>query len=174
MPNHTLALDVGSHTLRAALVERTLRSQRVLGLYAHPRGAGGDLAADLRALAAQHGIAWDEVVSALPGDAVTHRILELPFHDRRRLEQTVPFELESHLPFELEETVVDFQVLGTDAEGTSRVLAVSAPKAAVREHLAMLADAGVDPRLVDLASLAALNVVREAAAARGGRLAYGW
>ncbi len=172
MPNHTLALDVGSRTLRAALVERTLRSQRVLGVYAHPRGSGGDLAADLRALAAQHGIAWDEVVSALPGDAVTHRILDLPFADRRRLEQTVPFELESHLPFELDETVIDFQVLGSNDDGTSRVLAVSAPKAAVRAHLAALADAGVDPRLVDLGSLAALNLVRDAAAARGGRVAF--
>jgi general secretion pathway protein L len=172
MPNHTLALDVGSHTLRAALVERTLRSQRVLGLYAHPRAPGGDLASDLRALAAQHGIAWDEVVSALPGDAVTHRILALPFHDRKRLDQTVPFELESHLPFELEDTVVDFQVLTTRDDGTSDVLAVSAPKHAVRAHLADLAAAGVDPRLVDLGSLAALNVVREAAASRGGRIAF--
>ncbi len=172
MPNHTLALDVGPRTLRAALVERTLRSQRVLGLYAHPRGGGDDLAADLRALAVQHGIAWDEVVSVLPGDAVTHRILELPFHDRKRLEQTVPFELESHLPFELDETVIDFQVLDTNADGTSHVLAVSAPKTAVREHLATLASAGIDPRLVDLGSLACLNVVREAAAARGGRIAF--
>ncbi len=172
MPNHTLALDVGPQTLRAALVERTLRSQRVLGVYAHPRAAGGDLAADLRALAAQYGIAWDEVVSALPGDAVTHRILDLPFHDRKRLEQTVPFELESQMPFELDDTVVDFQVLGTNGDGTSRVLAVSAPKRAIREHLAMLAAAGIDPRLVDLASLATLNVVREAAASRGGRIAF--
>lgn len=172
MPNHTLALDVGSQTLRAALVERTLRSQRVLGLYAHPRSAGGDLAADLRALAAQHGIGWDEVVSAFPGDAVTHRILELPFSDRKRLEQTVPFELESHLPFDLDETVIDFQVLDTAADGTSHVLAVSAPKEKIRTHLADLAAAGIDPRLVDLGSLAALNVVREAAAARGGRIAF--
>jgi Tfp pilus assembly protein PilN len=172
MPNHTLALDVGTHTLRAALVERTLRSQRILGLYAHPRAPGGDLAADLRALSAQHGIAWDEVVSALPGDAVTHRILDLPFHDRRRLEQTVPFELEAHLPFELDETVVDFQVLDTNADGTSHVLAVSVPKAAVRDHLAVLAAAGVDPRLVDLGSLAALNVVREGTAGRAGRIAF--
>ena len=94
----------------------------------------------------QHGIGWDEVVSALPGDAVTHRILELPFSDRKRLDQTVPFELESHLPFELEETVIDFQVLDTGADGASHVLAVSAPKTAVREHLAMLAAAGIDPR----------------------------
>jgi general secretion pathway protein L len=172
MPNHTLALDVGPTVLRAALVERTLRSQRVLGLYAHPRGPAGDLGADVRALASAHGITWDEVVSALPGDLVTHRLLTLPFHDRKRLEQTVPFELESHLPFELDETVIDFQVLGTGAEGTSHVLAVSAPKAAVRAHLAALSEAGLDPRLLDLGSLAPLNIVREAAAARGGRLAF--
>ncbi len=172
MPNHTLALDVGPTTLRAALVERTLRTQRVLGLYAHPRSPGGDLGGDVRALAAAHGIAWDEVVTALPGDAVTHRILTLPFHDRKRLDQTVPFELESHLPFELDDTVVDFQVLGTGDDGNSHVLAVSAPKTAVREHLATLAAAGLDPRLVDLGSLASLNVVRAAAAGRGGRIAF--
>ena len=172
MPNHTLALDVGPTTLRAALVERTLRTQRVLGLYAHPRAPGGDLASDLRALAVQHGITWDEVVSALPGDAATHRILPLPFADRKRLDQTVPFELESHLPYELEDSVVDFQVLGAGAEGAHDVLAVSAPKDAVREHLAVLAAAGVDPRLVDLSSLACLNVVRESTAGRAGRIAF--
>jgi hypothetical protein len=42
----------------------------------------------------------------------------------------------------------------------------------VRDHLAVLAAAGVDPRLVDIGSLAALNVVRDAAAARGGRIAF--
>ncbi len=172
MPNHTLALDVGRHTLRAALVERTLRSQRVLGLYAQPRAPGGDLAGDVRALAVAHGITWDEVVSALPGDAVTHRILQLPFSDRKRLDQTVPFELEGHLPFELEDTVVDYQVLGTAADGTSAVLAVSAPKQAVREHLDALGAAGIDPRLVDLTSLAPLNVVRAAMNGHGGRVAF--
>jgi general secretion pathway protein L len=116
MPNRTLALAVGGATLRAALVESTLRAQRVLGFYAAPRTPGGDLATDLRALAAAHDLRWDEVVSALPGELVTHRILTLPFHDRKRLDRTVPFELESNLPFELDDTVVDYQVLGTDGE----------------------------------------------------------
>jgi general secretion pathway protein L len=158
--------------LRAALVERTLRSQRVLGLYAHPRAPGGDLAGDVRALAVAHDITWDEVVSALPGDAVTHRILTLPFSDRKRLDQTVPFELEAHLPFELDETVVDYQILGSAPDGTSEVLAVSAPKRAVREHLDALGAAGIDLRLVDLTSLAPLNVVRAAANGHRGRMAF--
>jgi len=171
MANHTLVLDVGPTTLRAALIERTLRSQRILGLYAQPRAGSGDLAGDLRDLATANGITWDEVVSVLPGDLATHRILSLPFRDRKRLDQTVPFELEAHLPFELDDAIVDYQVL-EGGNGANHVLAVLAPKAAVRSHLAALAQAGVDPRLVDLASLTPLNVVRDAAKARGGSLAY--
>lgn len=159
MPNRTLALAIGGATLRAVLVESTLRAQRVLGFYAVPRTPGGDLAADLRALAAAHDLHWDAVVSALPAELVTHRILTLPFHDRKRLDRTVPFELESHLPFDLDDAVVDYQLLGTDGEAAV-VLAALAPKAAVRDHLAALAAAGVDPRAVDLASLAGLNVAR--------------
>jgi general secretion pathway protein L len=169
MPNRTLALDVGGATLRAVLVERTLRSQRILGFYAAPRS--DDLAADLRTLAATHDLRWDEVISALPGDVVTHRVLTLPFHDRKRLDQTVPFELETQLPFELDEAVVDYQVLGRDGE-SAIVLAALAPKAAVRAHLAALAAAGMDPRVVDLAPLAAVNVLRLAEAARTGPVAF--
>ncbi len=169
MPNRTLALDVGGATLRAVLVERTLRSQHILGFYAAPRT--DDLAADLRALTATHDLRWDEVVSALPGDAVTHRVLTLPFHDRKRLDQTVPFELETQLPFELDEAVVDYQVLGRDGEAAI-VLAAFAPKTAVREHLAALAAAGMDPRVLDLAPLAAVNVVRLVEAARNGPSAF--
>lgn len=165
MPNRTLALDAGGATLRAVLVERTLRSQRILGFYAAPRT--DDLAADIRALAAAHDLRWDEVISALPGDVATHRVLVLPFTDRKRLDQTVPFELETQLPFELDEAVVDYQVLGQDGD-SAVVLAAFAPKTAVRAHLAALAAAGIDPRIVDLAPLAAVNVLRLAEAGRTG------
>src|SRR5882724_12788091 len=137
MPNRMLALEVGSATLKAVLIESTLRAQRVLGFYAMPR-TGSDVATDLRTLATTHQLEWDEVVAALAGELVTHRILTLPFADRKRLDQTVPFELETHLPFELDDAVVDYQVLGTNGEGAA-VLAALAPKAAVRAQLAALA-----------------------------------
>ncbi len=168
MPNRTLALDVGGAMLRAVLVERTLRSQRILGFYATARS--DDLAADVRALVTAHDLRWDEVVSAMSGDAVTHRILTLPFRDRKRLDQTVPFELETQLPFELDDAVVDYQVLGHDGDAAV-VLAAFVPKEAVRQHLAALAAAGLDPRAVDLAPLAAVNVLRLAEPGRHGACA---
>ena len=171
MPNRTLALDVGGSTLRAAVVETTLRTHRVLGVYNGHRTPDGELGVDLRAFLAHHAIQWDEVVSALPGTSVTHRVLRLPFHDRRRLDQTVAFELESHLPFDIEHAVVDYQVL-SHVNGEAMVLAVLAPKQAVHEHLEALAAAGLDPRVIDLASLAPLNLLRVGKVAEAGLAAF--
>ncbi len=159
MPNRTLALDVGGPAFRAAVAESTLRTQRVLGVYASPRTPGADLGVDLRGFLTRHALQWDEVVSALPGNLVTHRVLRLPFRDRRRLDQTVAFELESHLPFDIEQAVVDYQVI-SQSDGEAVILAVLAPKSTVREHLETLAAAGLDPRVVDLAPLAPLNLLR--------------
>ncbi len=159
MPNRTLALEIGSTAIRGVLVESSLRSQRILGAYTVPRSANDDLAHDIKALAATHGLAWDEVVSALPGDAVTHRLLTLPFRDRKRLDQVVPSELESQLPFEIDEAVIDYQVIG-EHEGQALILAALAPKDAIRSHLVALAAAGIEPRAIDLAPLAALNLLR--------------
>jgi len=171
MPNRTLALDVAAGRLRVALVERTLRTSRILGLYATPEGCDdGDLATAFRALTTEHELRWDEVITALPGDRVTHRILTLPFRDRKRLDQTVPFELETQLPFDLDESIIDYQLVGTS--GTDAVVfAALAPKAAVRDHLAKLAAAGIDPRVIDLAPLAALNLLRLARHEQDGSLA---
>jgi Tfp pilus assembly protein PilN len=80
----------------------------------------------------------------------------------------VPFELESHLPFEHEDAVVDHQVLATH-DGQALVLAALAPKAAVREHLDALAAAGIEPRVVDVAALGALNLLADG---NGGRTAF--
>jgi hypothetical protein len=51
-----------------------------------------------------------------------------------------------------------------DANGEANVLAVLTPKDTVREHLQLLTAAGVEPRSIDLAALAPLNVLRHAGA----------
>jgi general secretion pathway protein L len=160
MPNRTLALEIGSTTIRGVLVESSLRAQRVLGTYTVPHHGPDTLAADIRALTSTHGLQWDEVMAALPGTCATHRFLTLPFRDRKRLDQIVPFELESHLPFDLDESVVDYQVLG-EHDGQTLVLAALAPKETVRAYLAALVAAGVEPRVLDLAPLAPLNLLRQ-------------
>src|SRR5882724_10102274 len=130
MPNRILALDLHGTHLVAVTVETSFRSYQIVAHGAEPRDPAQPLADQLRALVARHPGPADMVLSALAGNAAAYRILDLPFKDRRKLEQTVPFELESQLPLTVEDAIVDFQVLAKTADGT-RVFAALAPRSRI-------------------------------------------
>ncbi len=171
MPNRILALDPHGAQLVAVVVETSFRSYQVVGFFAEPRDAEAPLAEQLHSFVTRHGIAADTVLSALPGRAATYRILELPFRDWRKLAQTVPFELESQVPFAVEDAVIDFQILEKTAAG-ARVFAALAPRAKVEEHLKVFSEAGLDPAVVDFAPLTTLNVLQLFEGERPDRYAF--
>jgi general secretion pathway protein L len=147
------------HELKATVVEAGFRDYHVEGFFKRELTLdGGSPAEQLGRFVAEVGGDAETVVYALPPDAVTWRTLTLPFRDQRKLAQTVPFELESNVPFALDEVVVDYKVLQRDRAGTT-VLAALAPKAEVERHLETLSEAGVDPKIVDAAPLATLNTL---------------
>ena len=98
------------------------------------------------------------VISSLPGEFVARRLLELPFSDRRKLQQVVPFALEEHLPFPVDEAVVAFARVGSQGANTL-VMTAYARKEDVRQHLDTLASAGLDPKTVTLGSLALASLL---------------
>jgi hypothetical protein len=159
MPQRILALDITDSELKAAVLETTFRDYRVAGLYREAI-AKGDTPPDeqVRRFIATHSDGADTVLSALPGDKVTWRTFFLPFRDKKKLTQTVPFELENTVPFGLDEVVVDFQVLGRDRVGTT-VLAALVPKRVLERHLDLLKEAGADPKVVDVGPLSTLNTL---------------
>ena len=158
MARRILALDLGSHTLKAVLLERTLKDCRVLAYLRLRRDPARSLADQVKELCGVHSQNGVTVLSCVPGEMMLHRLLSLPFARTRQLNQTVPFELESQIPLALEEVLVDFQVVGRTAAGVT-VLAVAIPKRTLAEHLDLLAAAGLDPTVVGLTSLAPLALL---------------
>ncbi len=159
MPQRVLALELDAHELKAAVVETSFRDYKVVGFYREPVvAADGTLAEQLRGFLQRHELEATTVVSSLPGDVVSWRTFFLPFRDRKRLDQTVPFELENQVPFGLDEVVVDYHVLYRDQSGCN-VLAALVQRKDLEEHLQLLSEAGLDPKIVDLAPLATLNVL---------------
>lgn len=169
MPQTILALEVGPAELKAAVIKATFRDYRVTACLREPISpTDGPLEEQIRRFLARHQLSADTVFSLLPGDLVTWRTLHLPFRDRRRLDQTVPFELETQVPFDLDEIVVDYLPLERNAEG-STVLAGLVRKEDLERHLEILQRAGVDPKAVDAApvsSLAALTLAADLPADR--------
>jgi Tfp pilus assembly protein PilN len=142
-----LGIELTPDELRLAQVERRLGGTRLVGCSrvscAQP---------DARRTALASALAWrpSVVVAALPIGVLAHRVLTLPFRDRRRIGETVLLELLGQLPADPGDVTAGHLVLD-DAAGDTRVLAALARRASVEALCATLADAGARPARVDAA-----------------------
>ncbi len=153
MAQRILALELVGDRVRAAVAERSWNSFTLAGVYDKVRADDEpDLSGALSRLVAETGQP-DIVISALPPDRVAKRLLELPFKDARRLHQTVPFALEEHLPFPVDNATVAFTRVGRNGDSTL-VMAAMVRKTDLQHHLDLLQKAGLDPKTVTLAPLA--------------------
>jgi general secretion pathway protein L len=167
MGQRIMALELSGERVRAAIADRTWNSLELIGAWEQERGQGeADLVpAIVRVIeAAGHP---EIVVSALPGEFVAKRLLALPFSDRRRLAQVVPFALEEHLPFPVDDAAVAFARVGRE-DSKTLVIAAFARKADVQRHLELLARAGLDPKVVTLGTLALAGLLARARNGTGG------
>lgn len=156
MPQRIVSLDISDAELKATVVQTSFRDYKVAAFFREPLNGGADQ--QLKRFIEQHAEAGDTILSTLPGQSVTWRTFFLPFRDAKKLAQTVPFELESSVPFGLDEVVVDYQILHRDRAGTT-VLAALVQKDDLQHHLDLLQRGGIDPKVVDLAPLASLNTL---------------
>jgi len=84
-------------------------------------------------------------IADMPGDEVSLRRLELPPAAMRKIDELLPFEMESLIPFEPAETLLDYQLAEPPDLTKVRVVVCAVPRAKVRERLDMLEQSGLDP-----------------------------
>jgi general secretion pathway protein L len=155
---NVLGLDLGSHSLKAVEFQQTLRGLEAVQLRMLPRSDDDAPLGDLVERFVQlHQLATEHVVSALPGDRISTRRLQFPFRERRRLAQAVPFEVEADLPFDLDQFLVDWEVVGGD-RAHAEVIAAVAPRHEVSSCLEMLRAAGCEPHTLEAEGLVLGNL----------------
>jgi general secretion pathway protein L len=153
MAQRILAIEIAGDSVRGAVAERNWNSLAMLEVVEERRGDDeADLAPALARLLEDAGKP-DLILTALPGELVVKRMLQLPFKDQRRLTQTVPFALEEHLPVGVDESVVAFTRVGQENDKTL-VIAAMVRRDDLRLHLDLLARAGINPTTVTLSALA--------------------
>jgi Tfp pilus assembly PilM family ATPase len=165
MGQRVVALELAGECVRAAVADRSWNSFALTGVFEQERADDeADLTGALRRVIAAAGPP-DLLISALPGEFVAKRLLELPFTDKRRLHQVVPFALEEHMPFAIDDAAVAFSRVGQQ-DGKTLVLAALARKGDLEKHLELLGQAGLDPKVVTLGPFALAGIL---ARARNGR-----
>jgi general secretion pathway protein L len=134
--------------LRNAIIEKSGR------LACHADAANvPDAMAALKGLRDSLDIPALACMAAVSGRGLFVRHITVPFHDKRKVRQILPLELEATLPVAVDEVSLDFQIIGQNA--TPAAVAVAQPKTQIANHLHMLRDAGLTPLLVTFSGLPA-------------------
>ncbi len=167
-----LGLDLGAHSIKVILLETTFRGASIAARSELERDDGFDFSRLIAHLRMHNEMGADQIIVAAPGASVATQHLSLPFTDTRRVEATLGFEVESLLPYDIDEVTYDHQLLSIDG-GKSELLVGSARTQEVASLLAELKAVGLDPRVVTSSALAYQNILCQPARGEGAVASQG-
>ncbi len=163
-----VGLDIGSSSVKA--VELAVRNKGIellhVGMAPLPSEAivqgaflnSGAITDAIRQAIDEGGIKAKNVSTALSGHSVIVKKISLPAMSREELEESIRWEAEQYIPFDINEVNLDFQILDTaDAEGQMEVLLVAAKKDLIDDYVHVITDAGLKPAVLDVAAFAVEN-----------------
>ncbi len=106
----------------------------------------------------QAGIKAKNVATAVSGHSVIVKKIALPTMTRDELEESIRWEAEQYIPFDINEVNLDFQILDSgDSEGQMDVLLVAAKKDLIDDYVNVITEAGFTPSVIDVAAFAMTN-----------------
>jgi type IV pilus assembly protein PilM len=164
MMKSVVGVDLGATALKVVEVRGTWTGFEVVKAVERrlPADTGAtcapeEMAQALGELLSAHAIKPAHVVSAIPAQSTVVRNLLLPFRDPRKIRDVLKFEIEPHIPFPVEDVVVDCTKIRDLDNGGCEVLAAAVSKKTLAEHLHILELAGVEPEVVDWEVCGELN-----------------
>lgn len=157
MSRKIAGLDIGSHSVKVVLARERLGRVDLLQFYERPIVAN-NIQEAVRAIFREKGLRPDIIVSAVSGNAASVHYLQIPFSDETKISQVIPYEVESLVPFPLEEMIIDQFVLsrgnGTPPNTGSSVCVALIRKSDLEHYVNTLKGVHIDPKIVELESLA--------------------
>jgi len=164
MPQTILGIDVGSYAVKVAVIERSFRSFAFTEFYER-RIQYNDLLSPeestsiaLQGMIDDYNLRWDTACVGFPSQKVTSRLLTFPFSSIKKIDQTVQFEIESYIPFEMDQVILDYAVSWQTKEA-SRVMVVYVQKGELVKELTMFTTVDLDPRYVSVEGVDQIGLV---------------
>ncbi len=151
MPDAILGLDIGSRSIKAVKVTGGMKGYALSACADVQLEAGAEIEDGLVRLSEKMSLSDATCIASFQPDHISFRNLTMPFKDRKKILQTIGFELEPMLPFSVDAIVTDC-LLANHSEET-RVLSASVPEDAFGEYLNSLAAQNLDPEIVDIADV---------------------
>ncbi len=164
----TVGLDIGSGFIKAVVVGHgsgnPVIEKVALAPVADDAIVEGEVmdprlvAEAVRDLLAQAEIKTRDVVVAVGGRDVIIKKIQMDRMKDAEAREVIRWEADQHVPFDPENVELDFQILNPDGDGMHMdVLLVAAKRELVESKLALLAESGLDAKVIDVEAFALHN-----------------
>lgn len=118
----------------------------------------GIVAEAIRGLFATSGIKPKHLITAVGGRDVIIKKISMDRMKEAEAREVIRWEAEQHVPFDMDNVELDFQILDPDGEGLQMsVLLVAAKRELVENKMALLAEVGIQPSVIDVDAFALHN-----------------
>ena len=148
MPGKILGLDINEDSVTAVQVKSGLKGYQVTACGRVMVNGNDGPEEALKELSEQIDLKSDTYFTSISGEHVSFRNLQMPFKEQKKIRQTLPYEIETVVPFTVEDLVVDFSMI--DRAEQSKILAASVRKSYLTEYIERLKACGIDPQAMDI------------------------
>lgn len=166
---YLLGLDIGASSVKACLLKDAKKGLQLavfdsvdLPAEAIVEGAvmnAGAIVDAIRELVTRNKIRVKECALAVSGYSVIIKKVTLPLMTREELDESIQWEAEQYIPFDINDVYLDVEILATRAaQGQMDVLLVAAKKETVNDYTTVAREAGLQPLVMDVEACCLQNM----------------
>jgi type IV pilus assembly protein PilM len=164
-----VGLDIGSRSVKLAELAETKNGLKLkrFGMADIPAGAIEDgaisdpetVAAIIRQLFKSHHVKESNVAVSIGGYSVIVKKINVQTMSEEQLHETIHFEAEQYIPFDISDVNLDFQILGENEGNPNQmsVFLVAAKRDMVNDYVNLVTLAGLNPCIIDVEAFALQN-----------------
>src|SRR5574341_589125 len=164
----TVGLDIGSGIIKLVVMDHSGPEPELVKVATTEVAADaivegevmdpGIVAEAIRGLFSTAGVKQKSVVTAVGGRDVIVKKIQMDRMKEQDAREVIRWEAEQHVPFDMANVELDFQILDPDAEGLQmNVLLVAAKRELVENRVGLLGEAGLQPSIIDVDAFAIHN-----------------
>ncbi len=165
-----IGLDIGSRSIKASQISETKKGNTLdrFGIIDIAPGLIEDgaikdaeqVSDTIRQLFRNYGIKGQNVALSVGGYAVIVKKIIVQSMPEEQLQDTISFEAEQYIPFDISDVNLDFQILGENESNPNQmnVLLVAAKKEMVNDYVNIAQLAGLNPCIIDVDAFALQNI----------------
>jgi type IV pilus assembly protein PilM len=167
-PNNTIGIDIGSHSIKVAEVFVSKKNVVKINKFIHKKIPDGCILEDeivkpeeltniIKDCFKELSLSNLNVSIALFGPNTMSKRIQVSTGTRKQIEDQVIWESEQYIPFGIEDSTVNFHVIGENEGGGTDVYVAAAANKIIEIYLKIIADANAKVKIIDLNHFAFCN-----------------